>query len=814
MDIPLAKRRHRETAFLIAAAMLAATTCRPGVAAPREPNLLSNPGFEDDVPAGSPAQWEPFWTRDAGAGTAAVEKSVRHQGNRSLHVTTTGAHDWSEGQSGRLTVSPGEIYALGAWVKCQNTAQDTGGDDTHVTLSVVTRRADGSVIDWQYGHVEARGDHDWTFYSRRFVVPADCATIQFRFTGNGAVDAWFDDALLLREGNALRTGVKPHAPLTLTNSSLKATIDAATGALTVRSGKSTWIQKPVSSNVIVTGCRQLSPRLIQLHLLDIEDAMPFSATFSLAPKLPEIRVKIMADAAAKQTGFLEFPHPFLTGAGSSLIVPLNEGIAYPADDPSVAPLGQLVAYGGHGICMPWWGATAGMEKNAAGVQAIIGTPNDARVEIARTLNNGHTLYVRPLWESQKGEFGYDREITYVFSDAGGYVGQAKHYRRWAASHGLFKALAEKRKRNPNIDRLIGAANIWNWDLDKVALCKEMKSLGMDHVLWSNGGNANEVKAINALGYLTSRYDIYQDVWPPGSPGLTTAGWPEDLVRLPNGDFMKGWADIRKENGVQKVYQGGVISSGRGLARARQMVPEELAKIPYLCRFLDTTTASPFREDYNPDHSLTRTQDRQYKMDLLKFCSHDERLVTGSETGLDAAVPYVDYFEGMLSLGPYRLPDAGRNIQDIVHPTPDLLKYQVGTKYRIPLWELVYHDCVVANWYWGDYNNKVPEVWDRRDLFNILYGTPPMFMFDRAIWTASKAHFVQSYMDICPIVRRLGYDEMMTHEFLTADHDVQRTTWKSGATISVNFGDKPYESGNAILPPHRWQISIGSSKLPQ
>ena len=55
---------------------------------------------------------------------------------------------------------------------------------------------------------------------------------------------------------------------------------------------------------------------------------------------------------------------------------------------------------------------------------------------------------------------------------------------------------------------------------------------------------------------------------------------------------------------------------------------------------------------------------------------------------------------------------------------------MGHFYRIPLWELVYHDCVVAQWYWGDYNNKAPEVWPRRDLFNTLYATPPMFMFDK------------------------------------------------------------------------------------
>jgi Glycosyl hydrolases related to GH101 family, GH129 len=50
-----------------------------------------------------------------------------------------------------------------------------------------------------------------------------------------------------------------------------------------------------------------------------------------------------------------------------------------------------------------------------------------------------------------------------------------------------------------------------------------------------------------------------------------------------------------------------------------------------------------------------------------------------------------------------------------------------TTYRLLLWELVYHDCVVTQWYWGDYNNKLPAVWDRRDLYNALYGTPPMFI---------------------------------------------------------------------------------------
>ena len=120
-----------------------------------------------------------------------------------------------------------------------------------------------------------------------------------------------------------------------------------------------------------------------------------------------------------------------------------------------------------------------------------------------------------------------------------------------------------------------------------------------------------------------------------------------------------------------------------------------------------------------------------------------------------------------------------------------MKFQVGHFYRIPLWELVYHDCVVSQWYWGDYNNKAPEVWPRRDLFNTLYATPPMFMFDRNTWRDKKEQFVASYKQICPLVRDLGYDEMLSHEFVTADHAVQRTRWKSGKQIVVNFGETEY-----------------------
>ena len=772
--------------------LLALTLClgmaRAACAAP--PNLLTNGDFAAGVSAaGIPTGWAPFWARQAGSGSMALDAETRHGGHASLKVTHTGTGDWSAAQAAQLLVKPGGIYRLSGWVKCEKLES--------AELSVVTRDAKGGVLDWSYAPAQTSGTHEWQLLSRRFVVPTGCATVQFRLIGAGPGTVWLSDAALVKEGAV--SAALHGKTLRLVNPVLDVRLAAGDGTLAVtdrRTGR-TWHQSPFGAGLIVRDARRLGAASARLTLRDMANDLTLHATVTLAPAAPELTVTLASDENGPVQQPVAFPPPFVTGKGTALVVPLNEGILYPVDDITIPPV-SLVTYSGHGLCMPWVGVTD--TKTGAGILAILRTPDDAHVEITRRL--GGDLFAQPAWEATKGRFGYARSLLYVFFPKGGYVAQAKRYRAYAQSTGLFKTLAQKRRENPNVDKLVGAVNVWNWDEDKVALCREMKALGMDRALWSSGGSPQEVAAINALGYLTSRYDIFQDVYPPDAPAwLNKAGWPQDLVWLPNGDWMKGWADIQKKpDGTQVVYQGGVINSQRGLARAKLTVPADLKMTPYGCRFIDTTTASPWREDYNPAHPLTRSQDRHYKMALLDFCSGQEKLVVGTETGIDPSVPFVDYYEGMMSLGPYRLPDSGRDLMDYKTPTSDFLKFQVGPFYRIPLWELVYHDCVVAGWYWGDSTNKEPEAWDKRDLFNSLYGTPPLFLFDRAVWEKNKDHFARTYRTVCPLVRRLGYDQMLSHAFLTPDHTVQQTRWASGATVTVNFGDKPYTLRRGVVIP--------------
>jgi hypothetical protein len=583
--------------------------------------------------------------------------------------------------------------------------------------------------------------------------------------------------------------VAPAADVSIENRHLRVTFDraAATFAVTDTRSGHTWSQQPVGGGITVEAASAPGDA-IEVTLLHKGLGLRFQAKLALDGDKPELLVELTGQGRLKWS--LGYPYPFISKAPTYLVIPMNEGISYPVNDPTIKPR-RLVAYGGHGMCMAFWGVTDG----ACGHMAILETADDASIAIRRHAGN---LCVAPHWDAQKGSFGYTRRLRYAFFDRGGHVAFCKRYRTYAEAAGRLKTLARKRSENPHVDLLIGAVNVWCWEGNALALVKELQAAGIERILWSRRQPPPVIRAMNELhGVLTSRYDIYQDLMDPRvvkeklrrqHPDWTQAAWPDDLMLGPDGDWRKGWR-VRGRDGV--MYPCGVLCDRQALKFAARRVPEELKTHPFRCRFIDTTTASPWRECYHPDHPMTRGESRRWKMELLRYMSEEMKLVTGSETGHDAAVPFVHYFEGMLSLGPYRVPDAGRRMATLWHEVPErVARFQVGHRYRLPLWELVYHDCVVAQWYWGDYNNKLPALWDKRDLFNILYGTPPMFMFTRETWKTYRDRFVRSYRDVCPVARAVGYAAMVDHRFLTADRDVQQTAFANGVTVTVNFGEAP------------------------
>jgi hypothetical protein len=749
-------------------------------------NFITNNSFESGL-----ASWRALWTREKDAGTAAVDRRVFHSGQAAVRVEHRGQQDWSLEPNVRVNVAPGDLFEYSAWVKRPG--------EGNVVLCVSTWDEVGRAVDWSYGERSPGPQADWQWVRTRLAVPAGVVQIQPRLIGFGPVTFWVDDVALEKKGsvNTARLKALP-AALALSNAMLVVTLNTADGTLAVedRRTRRIWRQTPVAPDVVLQDAEIRGDSMI-CKLFHGTSGLEMAATVQLDDRAPEFTLRLAA--TGEMASAMKYPHPFATQRGDYLVVPMNEGISYPVEDTTVE-LHRLIAYGGHGICMGFWGVTDGTQ----GQMAIIETPDDAAIKLNRA---GGRLVISPEWDPQKRQFGYERQLRYVFFDKGGHVSIAKRYRAYAQKTGLFKTLAQKRQTNPNVDLLMGAVNVWCWDRNSVPLVRDLQAAGIERILWSNAQTPDNLRVLNALpGVLTSRYDIYQDVMDPAKYPLLrgvhsdwpAAAWPNDIILGANGQFIKGWG-VEARDG--SMINCGVICDKRAPEYARQRIPADLATHPYRCRFIDTTTAAPWHECYNTNHPMTRTESKKWKMELLRYVCEDTKQVTGCETGHDASVPFVHYFEGMLSLGPYRVPDAGRRMNVIVTNVPErVAKFQLGHNYRLPLWELVYHDCVVAQWYWGDYNNKLPALWDKRDLFNLLYGTPPMFMFDRRLWEQNKARFAQSYKNTCPYVRKVGYEEMTDHRFLTPDRLVQQTAFANGAVVTVNFGDTPYPLREGVVIP--------------
>ena len=177
------------------------------------------------------------------------------------------------------------------------------------------------------------------------------------------------------------------------------------------------------------------------------------------------------------------------------------------------------------------------------------------------------------------------------------------------------------------------------------------------------------------------------------------------------------------------------------------------------------------------------------------------LITGVEGLQCFAIPYVDYFEGVGPIAPFRPADAPgehpfKNFEpgfQFDDPFAGLLK--VSHRYLVPLWDLVFHDCAVVYPRWDEAGNKFPnDLWVKKGtLQKILYGRPPLFNFTPKYWQnpENKKRILEIYKAVCPVARKTGYARMINHQFLTSDRDVQRTTFDNGISVTVNFGDQLY-----------------------
>ncbi len=517
---------------------------------------------------------------------------------------------------------------------------------------------------------------------------------------------------------------------------------------------------------------------------------PATMDFTLSGDAPEVEITL--DVATKTSKIGEIaPLPALAcrDAKSFLVLaPYCDGLGIPVTDLSWRGRRWAV----WGLDLPFIGLTDGKR----GYMIIAEDPDDAVFRADAAKEGGATLLAPKIaWVGQKRQFGYARRARFCFFDQGGYVAICKRYRRYARDQGLLVTLKEKTKRKPHVARLAGAPDIWgNCSL---AFCREAKAEGMDRLIVNGPSSREDMEAIKALGYLISVYDNYEDAMEGKSGRYGDFKTERDAKVLANGKLMKAWLTWDKKTQFMKRC------SALFEQVARKWIPLDLAKHPYNARFIDVTTATSLTECYSDTHPLTRTDDRRVKRNLAKYVSHELGLVLGGEHGRWWGADLYDYWEGMQSGGFYSWP-AGHVGINLPQKREDIgqryLDWGLGEQHRLPIWELVFGDCVVSTWYWGDSTghlyNVAPELAAKKDAYNILYGTVPLYWVSRPYgfnWSKPelRARLLESYRNTCKLHEVIGFEEMLSHEWLTPDKRVQRTKFADGTTVTVNFGEKAF-----------------------
>lgn len=556
----------------------------------------------------------------------------------------------------------------------------------------------------------------------------------------------------------------------------------------------------------------------QLHLA-LQGNFPVSAVIELT-EASELVFTLKADPHTPMEKFA-FPPPFITpDAHYSLVQTDGEGLLLPAGDTDY-PLGAERPYFcGGGFAMAWMGVVDAAVHT--GYMAILETPFDATFETKRVED---LITFSPVWLSSMGEFSYERKVRYAFFAQGGYVAQCKRYRDYIWPKNQVLTLRQNQQRFPAIEKILGAVHIYVWDQARaVSFAQGLKDAGIEkaflnwnpnHAPYPEKGYDNRLKE---LGYASGGYELFTDIHPVDAK-MRPLPDPAIFLRRTYYPGLFHLLAAQSRDGSYYVNQfGHTICPAAVRGEIVQRVEKELALYPHESYFLDVYQANGLFECYNPDYRLTRQQFAEAIIENYRLLEDNYHTFLGAEWGADFAGSHSVYAHGMMTLQRTWF-DSAIQLQGTIYyagdwhnnarPTqmlgsrvaPDTyLKYSINEATRVPLYELVYHDAIVTSWRWEDGNHHNPEIWWKKDLFNILYGTAPLWSIDQDRWEEYKVTFVESYQKICPWLQQICYDEMLSHRFVTEDRKVQETRFASKKRVVVNFGDTPREFEGQSLPP--------------
>lgn len=387
----------------------------------------------------------------------------------------------------------------------------------------------------------------------------------------------------------------------------------------------------------------------------------------------------------------------------------------------------------------------------------------------------------------------------------------------------FLSLEDKIKLTPKLEKLVGGGIFWVWNdnYDEVMYsdCDTDVSPAVGENLLEIAGDLHKNGVKNALfgiffnedsplsekldseyGYLTTQYDNYNDVLNPALLKIIPNNrvkncdytyrrmkdYPEGILKGKDGSLAKAW-ELKGFDG--KMYSQNCLCPAVAAKRMKTEIAEILKEFPkYSGRFIDVF-GNGLSECYDERHPLTTEECLTVKREAFEAV-RKMGLITGTEDLTEDIIDGLDYSEGLHSPIYFRINNAGRNHAHIYSPEQALhiRQHMLNPECRVPLWQLVHHENLVAFPYWGDSTEMSPSDVKDKILFAVLYGCAPLYSFTVKDYDKLKNVILSSYEKITSVHKIVARLPMSDFEILSDDYMLQRSVFGDRYEVVANFSE--------------------------
>lgn len=324
--------------------------------------------------------------------------------------------------------------------------------------------------------------------------------------------------------------------------------------------------------------------------------------------------------------------------------------------------------------------------------------------------------------------------------------------------------------------------------------------------------------VNA-GYLMAPYDSYETALSAAeNPDWTTAhlgskAYRDCAIVLKDGTFKTGFQQSGHYTDPRCV---------RPLLEAR--VKAVQAKAGFNAWFLDAYATSMLFDSYRDGAPMTQAQNAEGNVDASRWLNTALKLPAGSEDGNAVTAQGILFAHGMQTpvigwgdrqmtqdkQSPYYVGNWYPPEQPTVFFKAVPLNEPFRTVYfaptmRLPLYQAVFHGSVITTHHWLFDSLKLTNVQVENELTQLLYNVPPLYHLSASTIEQRLPLIQRQDRFFRPLHQRLATQAMTGFRWLTADRQVQETTFADGTRLVADFAARSVTALVEGQPPQVYQV---------